>query len=124
MFELERNDSSFIDQAESIRVDPALNDMRARRTALFAQNPVTNKLERVAKSGDSIMTAVGPNTLGLRLDYDATGNILYIGQNYQGAITSDLTWTIKHLVYDANANLITRQSAVGAWDNRLSLTYT
>lgn len=61
------------------------------------------------------------------LDYDATTgsstNVIYFGKNDVASVTSDSKWTIAHITYDASNNPTSIKTAIGAWDDRLTLTY-
>lgn len=59
------------------------------------------------------------------LDYDASGNLIYVGIAPRGKLTSDAFWTIWKLSYDANNNLTSVQTSLEfqIWDNRASGTY-
>ncbi len=64
-----------------------------------------------------------------RFDYDANGNVIYIGLAKPGAATSETKWQIRKLEYDANGNVIAELFADGSaafdkvWDNRTLYTY-
>ena len=57
-----------------------------------------------------------------KLDYDSSGNLVYIGKSPTAEQkTSDGGWYIKKLSYDSSANMIRIEKTVGAWDDRASL---
>ena len=65
-----------------------------------------------------------------QFDYDANGNVIYIGRADIGNATSGAKWQIRKMTYDAVGNLLTIQFANGndgytsIWDNRASLSYS
>ncbi len=60
-------------------------------------------------------TEVYQRTVGFdfKTEFDADGNILYFGEAYPGALTTDLVWRIWRGFYDAN----NRQTEL-RWANR------
>lgn len=61
-------------------------------------------------------------------DYGARtdGQAVYLGNAVRGVATSTASWIIYKFTYASssdNANVVTRQTAYGSWDNRASLTY-
>lgn len=64
------------------------------------------------------------------LDYDANGNLIYMGMSIPGQATSASTWQIRKFTYDASGNLLSILYANGsrtytnAWDSRVGYTYT
>jgi YD repeat-containing protein len=63
------------------------------------------------------------------LDYDAQGNVIYVGYASPGSLSSQPVWRIKKMNYDAAGNLISVKYADGdlnfdnVWDDRENLTY-
>lgn len=67
-------------------------------------------------------------TLALQTDYDANGNLTYLGIATPGTLTSAASWQIKKLSYNGSGNLTSITWAdSGAfsqiWDNHTGLTY-
>ena len=65
-----------------------------------------------------------------RMDYDASGNLIYYGTAHGTALTSEAKWKIQKLTYDASGNLLSRLWSGGGeafdqvWNNRASLSYS
>lgn len=59
-----------------------------------------------------------------RLEYDVNKNPIYIGQSARGTATSGSGWTITKYSYDGANNVTSWATALGAWDDRASLTYS
>ena len=70
------------------------------------------------------------DSLTLGLDYDASNNLIYLGKAKPGTATSDSTWQIVKLTYDASNNLTNIQWSggnsgfVSVWDNRVAGSYS
>ena len=71
-------------------------------------------------------------TLGtdiIRLDYDGSGNLLYLGIAHPNQITTEAVWQIRKFAYDGSGNLLSMLYANGAkhfdqvWDNRAAMSY-
>jgi YD repeat-containing protein len=64
------------------------------------------------------------------LDYDGSGNVVYIGMANTGSLTSAPVWQIRHLTYDGSGNVLSILYAGGVkkfnnqWDARVGLTYS
>jgi hypothetical protein len=61
-----------------------------------------------------------------RFDYDATGNTIYIGIAYRGALAGDAAWIIAKLTYDGSNQCTQIQTSPegSVWDNRATtVTY-
>ena len=64
------------------------------------------------------------------LDYDSSGNLIYIGKANMGSAKSDAVWNIRKLVYDASNNLTDMLWANGdgafnnIWNNRIAISYS
>jgi len=64
------------------------------------------------------------------LEYDISGNAIYIGVAAPGTATTAGAWQIKNLTYDGGGNLISLKWADGddqfnnIWDNRAALSYS
>lgn len=65
-----------------------------------------------------------------QMDYDANGNIIYLGIADPGTSTSSPNWYIRKLTYDVNSNLTGILHSNGStsfnviWNNRASLSYS
>jgi len=65
-----------------------------------------------------------------QFDYDADGNVIYIGRADIGTATTAALWQIRKMTYSAAGDLLTIQFAKGddgytnIWDNRASLAYS
>lgn len=60
-------------------------------------------------------------------DYDANGNVSYVGIAPKGEATSAAKWLIFNLTYNASSMVTAIKSApddAQIWDNRATLTYT
>lgn len=68
--------------------------------------------------------------LSTELDYDANGNVIYLGRAAAGSAVAAAAWQIRRLDYDASGNLIDVLFAGGvttfinAWSNRTGYTYS
>lgn len=66
----------------------------------------------------------------IALDYDALGNLVYVGRAQPGTGKGDAGWQIMKLTYDANGNLTDVQWADGdeqfdnVWNDRAGLSYS
>ena len=64
------------------------------------------------------------------LDYDSSGNLIYIGKANMNSSKADGVWSIRKLVYDASNNLTDMLWANGdgafnnIWDNRITINYS
>lgn len=67
-----------------------------------------------------------PSNFQMFIDYVARtdGQPIYVGFAPKGAATSDNVWLIQKSTYNGSNQLTQRQSAVGSYDNRASLTYS
>ena len=67
--------------------------------------------------------------LTLRMAYDGSNQMIYVGEALPGSLSSEAFWRIRKLTYDGSNNTVV-QWADGdgkfdnIWDNRASLTYT
>jgi YD repeat-containing protein len=65
-----------------------------------------------------------------RMEYDANGNLTYLGMASPGSATNAPRWTIRQFTYDASSNLTSVLYAGGnvdakfAWDDRATLSYS
>lgn len=96
-------------------------------------------MPRSTKSGETLTpvvlvdpdgnTAVSQRHLVTLLDYDASGNLIYLGQAEAGTPTSNVAWRIKKFVYNgSNLTNIGMNNGTGnfdgVWDLRTSYTYS
>jgi hypothetical protein len=64
------------------------------------------------------------------LDYDASGNVIYVGEAETGASKQSPVWRIKFLTYDTSDNITDIRWANGnqnfdkVWNDRMGYTYT
>ncbi len=64
------------------------------------------------------------------LDYDGSGNVIYVGLSAPRVATSDPLWQIRKFEYDGSGNLLSVKFATGykdftqIWDNRAALSYS
>ena len=64
------------------------------------------------------------------LDYDSSGNLIYIGKANMNSSKADGVWSIRKLVYDASNNLTDMLWANGdgefnnIWNNRTAISYS
>jgi len=64
------------------------------------------------------------------LDYDSSGNLIYIGKANMNSSKADRVWSIRKLVYDASNNLTDMLWANGdgafnnIWNNRTAISYS
>jgi len=71
-----------------------------------------------------------PRNFSTTLDFDASGNLLYLGNSHEGALKSEPFWAIRKFLYNAQGLLVDIQWAGGEssqtkiWDDRASLTYS
>lgn len=67
---------------------------------------------------------------GTAMDYDGSGNLLYIGSAEPGSATSAARWLIKKVTVDGSGNITRVAFANGSpnsdqvWDNRAALSYS
>lgn len=72
---------------------------------------------------------LGSSEFQTRLDYDGSGNLIYIGKALTSMLTSQAVWQIMNLSY-TGSNLTQIMWADGdqkfdnIWDNRASLSYS
>ena len=70
------------------------------------------------------------NLYSMRMDYDTSGNITYIGFAKPGSTEDKPVWAIKKLEYDDNGNLVAIKWAEGnnnfdkIWNNRTTYSYS
>lgn len=60
-----------------------------------------------------------------RMDYDGSGNLIYLGMAQRGKLAADAHWIVWKHTYDASNSLTLIQTSGRSqiWDNRASLTY-
>ncbi len=86
-------------------------------------NEIANR-EHDQIAGGKRVTSI-PGTHQTRVEYDASGFVIYTGISAAGNGSSTLrAWLIKKLTNDSSGNPTLLQTATGAWDDRASLTYT
>jgi YD repeat-containing protein len=65
-----------------------------------------------------------------RLDYDGSGNLIYLGIAHPGELSTQAVWQIRKFAYDGSGNLLSMLYANGSkkfdqvWDDRAGLTYS
>lgn len=75
-----------------------------------------------------VSTPIGNNAK--RLEYDASGNVIYYGKAAPGTPASTPLWAIMKLAYDASGNLVSVLWPGGSsgndyvWDDRASYAYS
>lgn len=81
------------------------------------------------KGHDEVQQVSGV-TDSVQLDYDGSGNAIYLGLAEPGTATSAPLWQIRKLAYDGSGNLLNTKWANGSrafnsiWDDRVSLSYS
>ena len=66
----------------------------------------------------------------IQMDYDGSGNMIYMGLAEPNTITSDSYWQIKRFTYSGSGNLLSTTWADGnrnfdnIWDNRTDISYS
>jgi YD repeat-containing protein len=71
-----------------------------------------------------------PDALISQLDYDVSGNVIYVGRAAPGSAVGNAVWQIRKLTYDATGNLLSvlwaggSRAFVNTWTNRASLGYS
>lgn len=71
--------------------------------------------------------SIHPN-LPMRLDYDSSSNLIFLGKGKQGAVNGDASWRIQQFTW-SGGNLVSITWADGdsefdnVWNNRASLSY-
>lgn len=68
-------------------------------------------------------TISGKHALRKLFEYDADGNVIYMGLNEQDKSINDSDWTVKKFFYDTDGNVIDIQVLTGSWSNRASLSW-
>ena len=69
------------------------------------------------------------NNYTIAIDYDGSGNMIYVGKAYLGSSKADGVWSIRKFVYNGS-NLTDIQWANGdgafnnIWNNRVSISYS
>lgn len=66
----------------------------------------------------------GGSATQLFIDYVGGTNPIYIGRGAKGLATASDGWLVQKFTYDGNNNVTQRQTAIGIYDNRASLTYS
>lgn len=70
------------------------------------------------------------NNYTIKMDYDGSGNQIYIGWTQPGSATSDTAWRIQKVTYNASNTPTDYQwpsastSFNFVWDNRTTYTYS
>lgn len=72
---------------------------------------------------NALMTVDSPGTLQQRVEYNVDSTAKYLGQAPMGTLSSDDLWTIQFFTYNASQQLTLKQTALGSWDNRSTLSY-
>ncbi|MGE0536660.1 MAG: hypothetical protein AB7O68_16940 [Pirellulales bacterium] len=70
-----------------------------------------------------------PNQVAMRYDYDASGNMIYMGRSNIKAQNSAAVWEIRKFTYSgSNLTSVTwadgNRRADNVWDDRASLSYS
>lgn len=67
-----------------------------------------------------------PSDNQLRCDYDTRddGQPVYLGTGAKGLPSSTTGWLVQKFTYNSSGYVTLRQSAIGIWDSRASLSYT
>lgn len=66
----------------------------------------------------------------IRLDYDGSGNVIYIGIAWPRETTSEPVWQIRKFTYDGSGNVLSALYADGdkyfdnVWNDRAGLSYS
>lgn len=62
----------------------------------------------------------------LYIDYATRvdGQPVFVGKGARGLATNANGWLVYNFSYDSNGNIISKQSAIGAWTNRATLPYS
>lgn len=78
------------------------------------------------------MSTFGSPTIAhdyIQMDYDGSGNLIYLGLSAPRVATSEAQWQIRKFAYDGSGNLLSVKYALGykdfnqVWDDRAGLTY-
>lgn len=67
-----------------------------------------------------------PSNLHKKIDYAGRtdSNPVYVGANDRGTATSDTSWLLQKITYDASDRVIDVSIAYDSWDNRVTATYS
>jgi len=80
---------------------------------------IDQHLAKIEELDATIAVAVGAPKAITLIEYDADGNIIYVGQHENlDAPTSDPNWQITKFEYDAQGNLVAVKKRTGSWDDR------
>lgn len=87
-----------------------------------ASSPSSIEVDEFQASIHAKRVTTIPSDLQLRMDYDGSGNLIYVGTGTRSLAASDTGWAINKFTW-TGGNLTLKQTAYDAWDNRASATY-
>ncbi len=79
---------------------------------------------------DTPTTLIQDNRFTMKMDYDGSGNLVYLGKAPMGKGTDEPFWQIRRFAYGVSSNLTSVQWANGKptfesiWDSRAALLYS
>ena len=84
-----------------------------------------SEIEQMGWEKDTWSTRITeiPSNMGMRVEYDANDNAVYVGYAPRGLAEGTDGWLIQKFAYDASGNATSRTIAYGNWTNRALETY-
>jgi len=65
-----------------------------------------------------------PSNMQMRIEWDGSGNAIYIGYAPMGLATTSDKWLLQKFSYDGSNRCTLRQISYDAWDSRASATFS
>jgi hypothetical protein len=95
----------------------------------FDEDYLVPVVEIMGGDGQNLQRLNASN-LAIRIEYDGSGNPIYLGLASPGSLVSEEKWQIRKLTFDGSGNLTAMEYAGGVpnfsyiWDNRTGLSYS
>jgi len=110
-------------------------DFNLVATENLVYNPTTSQIDRMVQPGDATSAKQDSllalqNNYTMAVEYDGSGNAIYVGIAAIGSSKGALVWQIKKITYDASNNATDIQWASGVqtftkeWDERANYQYS
>lgn len=114
---------SKLEPGQQIALDAATIAALSNDTVTVS-NPTADPETGLAKDSTSLDIKRGVTDYRKLIEWNASSQPIYVGLNAQASATTDATWTIQRITWDANGLPTDVQVLVGVWDNRATLGWS